>query len=602
MTDTGDDDVLSKFRRFGSAALTGPLAEVSSFGLTGETYYDFDKGLDPTHPITIIHFNDVYNIEPDADGAGGISRFVTALRMFADSNPLILFSGDAFNPSFISTFTKGRHMVPFLNMLKVHTACIGNHDLDFGVDHLEYLCGSSRFPWLLSNIFDRHIPGRTLGGAPQYRLFEWQGHRVGVMGLVEFEWIATLAQVELEDIIYEDFVVAADRISQILRDKECDLIIALTHMRAPNDERLARKAKDIDLILGGHDHEYYGAKQVGDRVVVKSGTDFREFTVLTIYPGGMAGEDVKMPPTPPPPLIVPGDRSGGTLVFPNFSNGSTGEWRCVDVSPSLFPSNRHVDKLVAKYITELSKQMDKELGETAVDLETRFKYIRTEETNVGNWLADLMRQNTRSDVAILNSGTVRSDRVIPKGVLKVRDLVSMLPMPDELAVIEVSGVKLRQALEVSCGAYPVTEGRFLQVSGLRFAFDPEMPKGERVLSVDLLKDGEWRELKDDAVLRVCTKEYIASGHDGYDCLVGCKLLMTGDETPNLPTMVQNSFTLAAMASGQRKARNVSTLRRVDTYKAMTSEQQKHSLGMIATDRGYKLHCTVEGRIINIRKK
>lgn len=58
-----------------------------------------------------MFFLDVYNIEPQSDGLGGISRFVSALRQFADSNPLVLFSGDAFNPSFISAFTKGRHMV-----------------------------------------------------------------------------------------------------------------------------------------------------------------------------------------------------------------------------------------------------------------------------------------------------------------------------------------------------------------------------------------------------------------------------------------------------------------------------------------------------------
>lgn len=70
-------------------------------------------------------------------------------------------------------------------MLKIHTACVGNHDLDFGVDHLEYLMGSTRFPWLLSNIFDAYAAERPLAGANLYRLFEWQGHRVGVIGLVE---------------------------------------------------------------------------------------------------------------------------------------------------------------------------------------------------------------------------------------------------------------------------------------------------------------------------------------------------------------------------------------------------------------------------------
>lgn len=55
----------------------------------------------------------------------------------------------------MSTYTRGRHMIPFLNLLKVHTACFGNHDFDFGIDELEYAVGSCNFPWLISNVFEK---------------------------------------------------------------------------------------------------------------------------------------------------------------------------------------------------------------------------------------------------------------------------------------------------------------------------------------------------------------------------------------------------------------------------------------------------------------
>lgn len=102
------------------------------------------------------------------------------------------------------------------------------------------------------------------------------------------------------------------------------------------------------------------------------------------------------------------------------------EWDRIEVNPTTFPTNRHVDKLVHKYILELDKQLDNVLGENGVTLETRFPIIRTQETNCGNWLCDLMRVNTKSDVACLNSGTVRSDCVFPaNSVFKIRDLVSL---------------------------------------------------------------------------------------------------------------------------------------------------------------------------------
>lgn len=51
--------------------------------------------------LTILHFNDIYNVEPNSsrEPIGGAARFLTAVKSMADLNPLILFSGDAFSPS-----------------------------------------------------------------------------------------------------------------------------------------------------------------------------------------------------------------------------------------------------------------------------------------------------------------------------------------------------------------------------------------------------------------------------------------------------------------------------------------------------------------------
>jgi len=87
--------------------------------------------------ITLVHFNDVYNIESrEEEPVGGAARFTTAVRRLADRDPLILFCGDALNPSLMSTVTNGRQMVSVLNAIGVHGAVYGNHDFDHGVDNL----------------------------------------------------------------------------------------------------------------------------------------------------------------------------------------------------------------------------------------------------------------------------------------------------------------------------------------------------------------------------------------------------------------------------------------------------------------------------------
>ena len=76
------------------------------------------------------------------------------------------------------------------------------------------------------------------------------------IGLVEKEWLDTLSTINPEEVTYSDYVESGQALAKELRGKGCQFIIALTHMRTPNDLRLAANASEIDLILGGHDHVY----------------------------------------------------------------------------------------------------------------------------------------------------------------------------------------------------------------------------------------------------------------------------------------------------------------------------------------------------------
>lgn len=143
--------------------------------------------------LAIVHFNDVYNVEAQqqAGGApvGGAPRFVAECRRLArEEGALVLFSGDAYNPSLMSaTVTMGRQMPPVLNACGVAAACVGNHDLDFGVGNFEALARDCSFPWLQANVLSRDT-GEPLGGAARSIVIEHAGVRVGVMGLAEADW------------------------------------------------------------------------------------------------------------------------------------------------------------------------------------------------------------------------------------------------------------------------------------------------------------------------------------------------------------------------------------------------------------------------------
>lgn len=102
------------------------------------------------------------------------------------------------------------------------------------------------------------------------------------MGLAEIGWITTLNCIDLDEVIYEDFVITANRLAKELREVyKCDYVIALTHMRIPNDQRLAQEAEGLDLILGGHDHVFY-IQHFPQCLYVKSGTDFQNLSEIIV--------------------------------------------------------------------------------------------------------------------------------------------------------------------------------------------------------------------------------------------------------------------------------------------------------------------------------
>lgn len=99
------------------------------------------------------------------------------------------------------------------------------------------------------------VNGENLVATEDYHIIERGKFKIGVIGLAEPDWVATLAAFDEEDIVYEDMVQSANKWSRKLREEHgCNFIIALTHLRIENDIKVAKESKGVDLFLGGHDH------------------------------------------------------------------------------------------------------------------------------------------------------------------------------------------------------------------------------------------------------------------------------------------------------------------------------------------------------------
>ena len=259
----------------------------------------YDKGVRGTdwntrdkRKLHILHFNDIYDLDPAfrADPVGGAARFASLMEYVQRDllttygcHPLILFSGDFVGPSLMSIVTQGAHMSEMMNLLGVHCATFGNHELDYGYENLKTLLrGSENHPssnvqWIITNIAEKSNPAIQFGGEGVHKtlLFDWngaEGHskqaiRAGILAVSE-NWL----KAEGAKFVHTDPIEAARDAAQSLRSRGAELVLALTHSRYENDLKLSEAVREIDLILGGHDHFY--KEDIPNRII-KSGEEWR---------------------------------------------------------------------------------------------------------------------------------------------------------------------------------------------------------------------------------------------------------------------------------------------------------------------------------------
>ncbi|KAI1790780.1 Metallo-dependent phosphatase [Ganoderma leucocontextum] len=474
--------------------------------------------------LNILHFNDVYRVQPfklqpKSPETIDVTQWAAMLDDLRDQWPLrddgkrdglVLFSGDVFSPSVESSVTRGSHMVPVMNTIAPDVSLTGNHDFDFGYPHLSNLIQDTNFPWILSNIVNTdtsRVPEHLL----EFVVFERAGIRVGVIGLVEKEWIATVSTWP-SNFQYKDMTEVALDLSKRLRDPngehKCDLIIALTHARVPNDIVLAKKINALspsaqektpidnlhgaDIIFGGHDHLYYVSKGVtswenhdlnqdvlggeqdhGDILVIKSGTDFRDVSEL----------ELELANTPEGSI-----RRKIIKTIKGKHLETKADYR----------KHQHLAELLKDVLSSVSSALKAPACKSAVELDLRSSLIRVQEIAAANWFADVLRHayddalclqtGGGSDGVFICAGTLRGDSIYGPGLITLGDILEILPFEDPVVVLELDGETIWAALEASLETWPAQEGRFPVISGFRVSWDSRRPSGQRVLGVWLLQE------------------------------------------------------------------------------------------------------------------
>lgn len=459
--------------------------------------------------VTLLQVNDVYQISPvDKGKAGGLARLATLKKKIQSESPntLFLLGGDTISPSVASTIFKGEQMIAGWNVTGLDFAGLGNHEFDFGDEILLERIKASKFTWLAANVVNRKT-GKSFGGMPPYVIRQFEGIKVGVFGILTPD--TEKSSKPSAAVRFLNPYKTAARISRQLRARGATVVIAVTHLTMPEDKALAKAAR-IDVILGGHEHEVLQS-QSSCTPIFKMGSDARTLGRIDLHISKKTRriDSIDYAPIPVNDAVV---------------------------------SDPTVAAIISEYEAKLSVELDKPVGSTSVELDAKQISSRSQETNLGDFIADSYRASVGADVAIMNGGSIRSNTTYGPGSLSKRDILSVLPFEDPVVKVEVKGAILRKALEhgVSKIGLETEVGGFPQVSGLEFSYDTRKAPNTRVVEVKV----KGQPLDDNKTYTLAAGAYLLKGGDGYAMLKGLKYLIS-EEDAKVDAVVLSEAIIAA---------------------------------------------------------
>lgn len=461
--------------------------------------------------MTVMHTNDVHSHHEaqGRSGNGGAARQATVVSDIRAEveNSVLLDAGDQFTGTLFHQYYSGDDNIKVMNAMGYDAMALGNHEFDNGLGVLERFATSVNFPVLSANTDFGSL--ETLASAiPGSAVLDVGGEKVGVIGLVTAETPEiTINFADKDKIAWsDDYAGAVNREVAKLKAEDVNKIILVTHIGLPLDRQVAAKTTDIDLIVGGHSHTVVSS-------IFKEGGD-------TEYPIEMENANGE-----PVYIVQAGDRDRylGRLDLRFDEEGmvtrARGDLVLLGKHITPEPGMNAVVQELAEPINELKNTPVTAADGTAVvskQLLTN-QTCRVGECLLGDLLADAMRAETGTDIAMTNGGGIRAD--IDEGEITIGEVLTVLPFGNTVATLKLTGAQIAASLEngVSRVGGDGGTGRFPQISGMRFEFDSSAAPGSRIKRVEVGDSSSGYVPIDDAKMySVATNNFMRTGGDGYE--------------------------------------------------------------------------------------
>ena len=460
--------------------------------------------------LVILHTNDSHGrIKEDGTSMGmSAVKYLANRYENAGASVLILDAGDTLHGLPIVTASRGESAVDVMNAVGYSAMAPGNHDFNYGYEHILELEEEMNFPVLAANV-TYEADGSLVFG--DHIVITCGEYTIGVFGMATPE---TVTKTNPNNVVGLDF--NEDNLAGIaqaqcdeLMELGCDIIICLAHLgddvsSTPyRSTDVLEQVTDIDLWIDGHSHSVLNddgeAHLVNGTLVASTGEYTKNIGVVT-YDGA--------------------EFDAGLVHYADLCNTYEQDG---EIITEFYGYDPEITALVQNYYDEMMEFYSEVVGHTDVLLNGTREFVRTQETNLGDLAADaILAAAPNADFALTNGGGIRAN--IEIGDITRYDLFTVFPFGNMVATVELTGAQVVYILEAATHACPGIDGAFPQVSGITFEIhtyieyegeyaNPTNP-GSRIQNVCI--NGEPIDL--DATYVMATNDFLAAGGDTYAIL------------------------------------------------------------------------------------
>ena len=445
-----------------------------------------------TKTITLLHTNDVHgHVAAEFGKDNKLTNIGYArVKTYADSikNSVLLDAGDVTHGTAIAGIENGKGVIGLMKAMGYKAMVPGNHDFNYGYNALvdfknqaATANGSAEgFDILAANI----IKNTGTNDFKGQTIIDVDGVKVGVFGIATEETKVKSNPKNTEGITFLNPVEVARAQVKSLKDQGVDVVVMLAHVGIDDatvvkSSDIAKAVDGIDVIIDGHSHtKLDNGKVVNNTLIVQTGKYLENLGEVNIT------------------------LRGKTIISKTAVLRDAAFFEKIE-------ENKDIAKKIEDIYTANKDKLERVVGTTAVDLDGKREHVRAQETNFGNLVADAMRDAAKADIAITNGGGIRES--IPTGKIAMTQIWTSFPFGNTIMKIEVKGADLLAALEYGVADAPAPQGKFPQISGFTFKYDPKQEAGKRVFDVKVA----GKDLDLEKTYTLATNDFMAGGGDGY---------------------------------------------------------------------------------------